>query len=113
MKLILTIAAFLVWLIVTILFVAELIFPFAQGRKLVAGILIVTPIFLILETVLPSLFPSFRVKDPPGVDDPNVKCMRCGQTIPADSNRCPHCGWSWQESKQPANPTTESSATSG
>ncbi len=28
-----------------------------------------------------------------------ITCLNCGETIPADRERCPACGWTWLESE--------------
>jgi len=111
MKLILLIPLFLIWSVITACYVAEIGLSFLSNRRLAAAILIATPILMGLEIALPWIVPHRRVEDPSGIDDPNVKCMQCGQTIRENDTRCSQCGWSWQETQE-TNPTMPSNATS-
>ena len=35
---------------------------------------------------------------PVGNNDPDA-CLKCGQTIPADTTKCPSCDWTYKEDK--------------
>ena len=47
------------------------------------------------EEELPQEAETPEPQDEAKRDEPTT-CMRCGQTIPAESSKCPACGWTWR-----------------